>query len=298
MVVAKIEDGSVTGVGEAVPYTRYDQTVEKSLITIRELAAQYSSNLTRDLLRQVHPPDAARNALDCALWDLEAKKSGEPVWQRAGLPEPIPTVGVYSLSLDTPEHLAQSANESSTFPILKIKLGCQQVVDSVAAVRRACPNTRIIVDANEAWDAESLLQYLPELTRLKVEMIEQPLPAHADAELDDIECNIPLCADESFHDAKDLERLATRYDIFNIKLDKTGGLTEALALAAAIRNTGKKIMVGSMMATSLGLAPALLVAHDATYVDLDSSVWLANDRTYGIKFEHGILQPTDRRLWG
>ena len=298
VVVVKIEDGTTIGYGEAVPYPRYNQNVEQTLATIQQLANKYSSNLNRDWLRREHPSDSARNALDCALWDLEAKQSGQPVWQRAGLPEPTPTAGVYSLSLDTPQNLVQSAKEARAFPILKIKLGREQVIESVSAVRDTCPNARIVVDANEAWDTQSLIQFLPELTRLRVEMIEQPLPADADAELDDIECSIPLCADESFHNADDLARLANRYDIFNIKLDKTGGLTEALDLAVAIRNAGKGIMIGSMMSTSLGLAPALLLAHNAVYVDLDSSVWLANDRPYGIEFENGTLQPVNPNLWG
>ena len=298
VVVATIKDGQATGVGEAVPYPRYNQDVEQTLATIQNLADQYANDLNRSLLREIHPPDAARNALDCALWDLEAKRTKLPAWKIAHLPEPEPTIGAYSLSLDSPEQLAQNAKAFSHFPLLKIKLGREQVVESVAAVRQVCPHTRIIVDANEAWDAKMLAQILPELCELKVEMIEQPLPADDDSGLEQMDCKIPLCADESFHSAEDLDRLANRYQIFNIKLDKTGGLTEAIELAKAVKQAGKEVMVGSMMATSLGLAPALLLAQQAAYVDLDSSVWLKKDRPHGIDFSDGILQPANPKLWG
>ncbi len=284
--------------GEAVPYPRYNQDIDQTLDTIERLAQKHGTGLTRDLLRQEYPPDAARNALDCALWDLEAKKTGIPAWKGAGFSEPSPVLGAYSLSLEQPLQLEKTAKESSSFPLLKIKLGRDQVVESVAAVRRACPQARIIVDANEAWDIEMLNAIVPELRNLEVEMIEQPLPADDDAMLENIECDIPLCADESFHNAQDLERLGNRYSIFNIKLDKTGGLSEAIDLASAVTRAGMQFMVGSMMATSLGLAPALLLAQGASYVDLDSSAWLAKDRPYGIEFENGILQPASRNLWG
>ncbi len=298
MVVVEIDDGSATGVGEAVPYPRYNQDVEQTLNAIRKIAAEHGEALSRNRLLQVCAANAARNALDCALWDLEAKRSGTPVWDLAGQPEPVPALGAYSLSIDPPRQLAENARSVSHFPLLKIKLGGHHIIESVAAVREACPESRLIVDANEAWTIEILEKILPELKQLDVEMIEQPLPAGSDAALDEFKCEIPLCADESFHSVDDLDRLANRYEIFNIKLDKTGGLTAALEIANAVKAAGRQVMVGSMMATSLGLAPAMLLAHGAAYIDLDSSVWLAEDRPHGINFENGLLHPADPRLWG
>jgi len=181
---------------------------------------------------------------------------------------------------------------------LKLKLGHHEVIESVQAVRVACPHARIIVDANEAWTPEQFFQFIPDLEKLGVEMIEQPLPAGQDQALDHIECSILLCADESFHGAADLAPLSHRYEVFNIKLDKTGGLTEAIEIAQEIKSAGKKIMLGSMMATSLSLAPALLLAQNASYVDLDSSIWLQQDREFGLQFADGVLSPAKRELWG
>ncbi len=298
VVIVKIEDGASTGYGEAVPYRRYDQDVKGTLDTIQQIARENANRLSHDILRQQYPPSAARNALDCALWDLEAKQADTPVWKLVDLPAPAPLIGAYSLSLEPPEQLAENARDFSSFPLLKIKLGKEQVVESVAAVRETCPRTRIIIDANEAWDIDLLQRVLPDLKMLAVELIEQPLPAAADSMLEEIDCIVPLCADESFHCLEDLERLADRYDYFNIKLDKTGGLSTALELTKRVKAIGKQIMVGSMMSTSLGLAPAMLLAYDAAFVDLDSSMWLAEDRPYGIRFENGILHPANRRLWG
>ena len=298
VVVVEISDGSTRGVGEAVPYPRYNQGVEETLEIIQNIASRHGSELTRDLLRQQYPPNAARNALDCALWDFEAKRNATSAWKMAGLSKPVPVTGAYSLSLEPPEQLAKNAQDAVDFPLLKVKLGKDQVVESVAAVRDARPDARIILDANEAWDTNVLERVVPALKQLEVEMIEQPLPSEVDAALDGIESEIPLCADESFHNVNDLQKLTSRYEIFNIKLDKTGGLTEALILADRVLAEGKKVMVGSMMATSLGLAPAMLLTHRAAYVDLDSSVWLAEDRQNSIRFEGGILQPPNPNLWG
>lgn len=298
VIVVKIEDGDAVGVGESVPYSRYDQSVDDTLTTIREIAEIHADDLTQELLLHEYPPDAARNALDCALWDLDAKRTNTPVWQLAGLPAPEHVVGAYSLSIDSPRQLAKNAKASSMFPLLKVKLGNDRAVESIEAVRKACPQARIIADANEAWSLKEFVAMIPEFQKLGVEMIEQPLPAGADEVLEGIECEIPLCADESFHNACDLDRLANRYEIFNIKLDKTGGLTSALILANSVIAAGKNVMVGSMMATSLGLAPAMLLAHQATYVDLDSPVWLASDRPGGLRFENGTLFPAERTLWG
>ena len=298
VVVVRIEDGDAVGVGESVPYSRYGQSVDDTLNTIRAIAENHAGDLTQELLLHEYPPDAARNALDCALWDLDAKRANKPVWLLAGLPAPKKVAGAYSLSIDSPRQLAKNAKARSMFPLLKVKLGNDRVVESIEAVRQACPQARIIVDANEAWSLDEFVSIVPEFIKLGVEMIEQPLPADNDEELEGIDCEIQLCADESFHNGEDLNRLANRYDIFNIKLDKTGGLTGALMLANAIKAAGKKIMVGSMMATSLSLAPAMLLAHEASYVDLDSPVWIANDRPGGLRFENGTLYPAERTFWG
>ena len=298
VIKVTVTRNDLSGTGECVPYGRYQQDVGSTLEIISGIGKACRSGLNRDYLNEQFPPSSARNALDCALWHLESVESGNPVWQIAGLPEPHPIPGVYSLSLEPPEKLAKSALERKNFPLLKIKLGNIQVIESVRAVREACPDNRIIVDANEAWDFSSLMAYLPQLAGLGVEMIEQPLHASEDHQLENFESEIPLCADESFHVAADLGNLLKRYDIFNVKLDKTGGLTEAMKAVRRIRAAGKQIMIGSMMSTSYSLAPAMLLAQDAVYVDLDSSIWLQEDRPDGVRFVDGTLYPAELSLWG
>ena len=298
VVVVQIESESCIGMGEALPYGRYNQTIDQTLNLISEITETLGDGLSRESLKNAYPPSAARNALDCALWDLEAKITDTPVWQLADLPLPGELKGVCSLSMNHPDKLAESALAKEDFPILKIKLGNELVIESLEAVRAARQDAVLIVDANEAWDITSFQAYIPELIQLGIEMIEQPLPACADEALDLIECDIPLCADESFHVGSDLNSLKNRYNIFNIKLDKTGGLTEAIEAVHEITAAGKEIMVGSMMATSLSLAPAVLLAHNARYVDLDSSIWLLKDRQGGVRFRNGMIAPADRTLWG
>ena len=298
VIVAEIEDAGKSGIGECVPYPRYGETIKQTLLDISSMGNSHASELKRDSLRDHFPANAARNAVDCALWHLESRQSGKEVWEIAHLPPPKPVLGACSLSLENPYKLAQSAEAQSNFPLLKIKLGDDLVIESVRVVRDACPSNRMIVDANEAWTADSLTRYLPKLAKLGVEMIEQPLPASDDEFLENFDSEIPLCADESFHLGSDLERLINRYEVFNIKLDKSGGLTEAISLAQQIHSVGKKIMIGSMMATSYSLSPALLLAHYASYVDLDSSIWLLEDHPNGVKFIDGVLYPADRSFWG
>ncbi len=288
----------LTGTGECVPYARYEQNVTNTLQTISRIERICGGKLDRDYLNENFSPSSARNALDCALWQLESMESGRPVWQIAGLQQPKSIPGVYSLSLEPPEGLAKSALARQNYPLLKIKLGKDQVIESVKAVRDVCPDHRIIVDANEAWDFKSLNVYLPRLVDLGVEMIEQPLHATKDHQLERMESEIPLCADESFHVSEDVDRLCARYDMFNVKLDKTGGLTEAIKTVERIKTAGKSIMIGSMMSTSYSLAPAMLLAQDAVYVDLDSSVWLEEDHPDGVGFIDGILHPAKTSLWG
>lgn len=297
-MVVEIADQSFVGKGEAVPYSHYGQNIDETIKCIRKIESSLAPDLTRERLRQNFPANAARNALDCALWDLEAKISDQPVWKLANLPVPEVVLGACSLSLDSAQKLAESAKKWSNFPLLKLKLGPDDVVESVKSVRAARPDSRLILDANEAWTPTEFRNYLPELEVLGVEMIEQPFPAGSDQFLEDIDSSILICADESFHLADDLDRLHSRYDVFNIKLDKTGGLTEAIELSKKIKSAGKQLMIGSMISTSLSLAPAFLLSQDASYIDLDSSIWLKQDRLGGLEFENGMLSPAQTFLWG
>jgi len=299
VVVVQITNGDgTTGIGECVPYQRYGESVESAVEAFHEIIKRCGDHLTRELLREQYQASAIRNAIDCALWDLQAKQTQCPVHKLADLPAVEPLPGVCSLSLDEPSTLASAAYECRGFPLLKIKLGDQQVVESIRKVREKCPNHRIVIDANEAWSPENLKQYLPPLTELGIEMIEQPLPANEDSILKSIVSEIPFCADESFHNANDLQRLSDCYDIFNVKLDKTGGLTEAIEVSKQITANGKKLMVGSMMSTSYSLTPAMMLAHNASYVDLDSPIWLAEDHRGGITFIDGMLYPAKPGFWG
>ena len=298
VVVAEITESGVTGRGECVPYAHYGESVEGVMAAIEALAGPIADGLDRRALKRELAPGAARNALDCALWDVEAKHAGEPVWRLAGLARPGPLTTAYTLSLDSPEAMGEAAAANAARPLLKLKLDGERVIERVAAVRAAAPGARIIVDANEAWTIDLLRRTSRELARLGVEMIEQPLPAHSDGGLEGIERPVPLCADESCHDTATLAGLESRYDIINIKLDKTGGLTEALALADAARAAGLGIMVGCMIGTSLAMAPATLVAAGAAFVDLDGPLLLARDHDPGIAFAGSVMEPPPAALWG
>ncbi len=298
VVVAEIADGDHTGRGECLPYARYDETVEGVAALIESVGPAIADGIDRAGLQDHLPPGAARNALDCALWDLEAKRTGTPVWRRAGLAEPGPLVTAYTLSLGAVEAMGAAARANARRPLLKVKLGGEDIVARVRAVRAGAPEARLVVDANEAWTPALLTEVLPELARLGVEMVEQPLPAGADDALAGIERPVAVCADESCHDTASLAGLAGRYDMINIKLDKTGGLTEALRLADAAQAAGFGVMVGCMIATSLSMAPAMLVAADARVVDLDGPLLLARDRTPGIVYADGLMQPPPGELWG
>jgi L-alanine-DL-glutamate epimerase-like enolase superfamily enzyme len=243
-------------------------------------------------------PRAARNALDCALWDLEAKRTGRPVWQVAGLREPRPLVTAYTLSLDTPQAMAEAAAKAAARPLLKLKLGAEGDAERLRLIRRAAPASRLIVDANEGRRAENLADLLAACAEAGVELVEQPLPAGDDEALRGMARATLICADEAVHDRQGVESLIGKYDAVNIKLDKTGGLTEALALAAEARRRGLKIMTGCMLATSLAMAPAMLVAQGADFVDLDGPLLLARDRVPGIAYDGSVMFPPPRDLWG
>ena len=298
VVVAEISDGEHVGRAECMPYARYDETVESVIAEIERFAGPVAEGLDRAALQESLSAGAARNALDCALWDLEAKRKGKPVWQLAGLEAPGPLVTAYTLSLDTPENMAKAAGQNAYRPLMKLKLTGEGDIARVSAVREAAPDTRLIVDANEGWSLEMVEPFSAELAPLGVEMIEQPIPAAQDSVLADCVHPVPVCADESCHTSADLDALDGRYEMINIKLDKTGGLTEALALRDAARARGMTVMVGCMIGTSLAMAPAVLVAQGAEVVDLDGPLLLAKDQANGLVYEGSTMYPPDAALWG
>ncbi|TCP44452.1 N-acetyl-D-Glu racemase DgcA [Rhodovulum marinum] len=280
--------------GECVPYARYGETVESVTAQIEGLPDKVS----RADLQALLPAGAARNAVDCALWDLAAKRADRRVWQLAGLPKPKPVVTAYTLSLDTPENMRAAAAKHAHRPLLKIKLGTPDDMPRLEAVREGAPKSRLIVDANEGWTAEIYAELAPHLVRLGVDLVEQPLPADADDMLAEIERPLPVCADESCHDRASLPALKGKYDMVNIKLDKTGGLTEALALKKAAKAQGFGIMVGCMVGSSLAMAPAVLVAQGAAVTDLDAPLLLAEDRPNPLRYDAAGVHPPAALLWG
>ncbi len=294
VLTVRIEEGGLTGWGECVPYARYNETLESVTAEIEALPASF----TRQELQSLLPAGAARNAVDCALWDLEAKRAGKRVWELAGLPAPGPEITAYTLSLAEPEAMRAQAAKNAHRPLLKIKLGTPDDMGRLEAVRAGAPKARIIVDANEGWSAEVYADLAPHLLRLGVELVEQPLPAGDDAALIGMERPIPVCADESCHDRASLAGLKGKYDVVNIKLDKTGGLTEALALREAALAEGYKVMVGCMVGSSLAMAPAVLVAQGAMVTDLDGPLLLAQDREHALTFDAVGVHAPDAALWG
>ena len=298
VVIATLSDGTHTGRGECVPYDRYGESVEDVVTAIAACADAFANGLSRNELAGLLSAGAARNALDCALWDLEARRAGRSAAELAGLGALRPLLTAYTISLDTPEAMAAKAHEAAAFPLLKLKLGGAGDAARLAAVRLAVPHARLIADANEAWQPDETESLLALAAASGVELVEQPLPAGNDDALEQIERAVPVCADESVHDRASLAGLAGRYDAVNIKLDKTGGLTEALLVAEVARGLGLKIMVGSMVATSLAMAPALLLAQHADWVDLDGPLLLARDRDPGLVYEGATILPPPSALWG
>ncbi|MHA1600071.1 MAG: N-acetyl-D-Glu racemase DgcA [Alphaproteobacteria bacterium] len=292
------EDSHLVGRGESVPYSRYDETVDGVVETLEGFRDQVAHGLDRVGLQHILPAGAARNALDCAFWDLEAKRAGHRVWQLLGLSPPEPLLTAYTLSLGTAEAMGQAAAENADRPLLKLKLAGPDDLARVEAVRQNAPQTRLIVDANEAWTLADFVELAPRLQILGVEMIEQPLPADEDAALAGMRRPIPVCADESCHDTASLAHIKGRYDVINIKLEKTGGLTEALRLKEAAQAQGYAIMVGCMIGTSLAMAPAVLVAQGAKVVDLDAPLLLARDRPEGLRYDGSLVYPPEPALWG
>jgi len=298
VVVVEVRSGEYSGRGECVPYARYGETPESTLAQIISLREHVARGLDRATLQTLLSAGAARNALDCALLDLEAKRSGSRVWDIFGQPAPRPCTTAYTISLGTPEAMAEATGAAAHRPLLKIKLGSDDDAPRIKAVRRAAPNAQLIVDANEGWRADNLALNLAACADAGVTLIEQPLPAGQDDALAGVERRIAICADESVHDRGSLAGLRGRYDAINIKLDKTGGLTEAMAMADAAETLGLQVMVGCMVATSLAMAPAMLLAQRARYVDLDGPLLLATDRDHGLRYDGSTIYPPDAALWG
>ena len=297
VVVVTASDGQHTGRGEAVPSARYGESGASVLAQIESMES--APNLDRQQIQKLLPAGAARNALDCALWDLEAKVSGKRVWDLANIDIVDAVETAFTISLDTPAAMAAAARANAAAPILKLKLGGDNLdLARVEAVREAAPAARLLIDANESWSPSHYRENVPALNGLGVELIEQPFPANADEILENLDHPVPVCADESCHTSVDLLRLSNRYEVLNVKLDKTGGLTEALLLSERARKAGFKLLIGCMVCTSLGIAPARLLASATDYVDLDGPLLLADDRHHRLAYENGRIGLPSRRLWG
>ncbi len=298
VVVAELNDGVHVGRGEAVPYRRYGESVETVLAEMEGVREAVARGLDRDALQITLPPGAARNALDCAMWDIAAKKAGLRAWALAGRTRLDPVKTCYTISLGSADAMGEAARAAAGRPMLKLKIGGPDDLDRVVAVREAAPKTRLVVDANEALSFDDLRRLTPDFARLDVKLIEQPLKAGEDEDLEGFDSPVPLCADESLHTRLDLATCARRYGCINIKLDKTGGLTEALALREAALSLGLEIMAGCMVATSLSMAPALLIAQGAAFVDLDGPLLLARDREPGLSYLGSMIEPPGPEVWG
>ena len=298
VVVAEVSDGVQAGRGECVPYPRYGETPEATLAQIVAMAGALRRGMDREGLQAAMPAGAARNAIDCALWEFAAKLAGKRVWDLIGLPPLRPLKTAYTISLGTPEAMANAAAKAAQRPLLKVKLGGDGDEARIGAVRRAAPNSELVVDANESWSAHNLERNLAACAANDVTLVEQPLPAGKDELLGTIKRPLVVCADESVHDRASLYELIGKYDAVNIKLDKTGGLTQALAMSEAARALGLRTMVGCMVSTSLSMAPALVVAQQADVVDLDGPLLLARDRDGGLRYDGSIVHPPEPVLWG
>jgi L-alanine-DL-glutamate epimerase-like enolase superfamily enzyme len=298
VVVAEISRGGVTGRGECVPYARYGETPEATLAAILAMQDRFAAGLGRDALQSAMPAGAARNAVDCALLDLEAKSQGQRVWDMLQRPAPRACTTAYTISLGTPEAMASATAKAAYRPLLKIKLGSDDDISRITAVRQAAPESELIVDANEAWTPDNLKANLDACHNAGVTLIEQPLPAGKDDALMHVHRPIMVCADESVHGLASLEALRGRYDAINIKLDKAGGLTAALELAQEARRRGLDVMTGCMICSSLSIAPALMIAVDSVFADLDGPLWLAQDRVGGVSCVGGAISAPQRGFWG
>jgi L-alanine-DL-glutamate epimerase-like enolase superfamily enzyme len=298
VVVAELSDDKVRGRGECVPYARYGETIEGVTAALEAMRPQIQQGLDRAVLQVAMPAGAARNALDCALWDLAAKRAGRPAYKLAGLPAPGPVTTAYTISLAEPAVMAHAAERAAHRALLKVKLGADGDPARIHAVRAAAPKATLIVDANEGWNEGNLAINLDACAQAGVALVEQPLPDGRDDVLGRMKRPLPVCADESVHDRASISALAGKYDAINIKLDKTGGLTEALAMLADAEQRNFTIMIGCMVATSLAMAPAVLLAQRARYVDLDGPLLLSKDRPDGLRYADSLVYPPSAALWG
>jgi L-alanine-DL-glutamate epimerase-like enolase superfamily enzyme len=298
VIVVTITDGDNTGWAESVPYGRYGESVSSVKNEILDVAGNILTDENMDAFIQSLPTGAARNALDCALWDLRAKQKKVPVHELLSLAAAQPCVTAQTLSIDTPKAMAKAVQLLDNPPLVKVKLDNQNIIEKMTAIQQAAPYSQFIVDANEGWSLEDLKGCCPTLEKLNVVLIEQPLPADKDEGLIDYQSPVPLCADESCHTRKELDYLLGRYQVINIKLDKTGGLTEAIALLIEAKNKGFDIMLGCMVGSSLAMAPASLMVNEAKYIDLDGPLLIAQDRVLGFNIEGGVMQPLNSYFWG
>ncbi|CCE96064.1 mandelate racemase/muconate lactonizing enzyme family protein [Sinorhizobium fredii HH103] len=298
VVTCAISDGTASGRGECVPYGRYGETIESVLSEIEAVRQRIEAGMTRLELQQSMKPGAARNAVDCALWDLEAKQANKSAAMLVGLADPVALITAYTISLAEPEEMMAQAAKYAHRALLKVKVGTPDDTTRIRAVRKGAPDSRIILDANEGWTPENLASHFAACAESGIALIEQPLPAGRDEALAEVARSVPVCADESVHATADLKALVGRYDAVNIKLDKTGGLTEALRMRDEARALGLKIMVGCMVGSSLAMAPAMLVAQGADFVDLDGALLLAEDRNPGLRYEASLVFPPEPSLWG
>ena len=298
VVTVTIEEGGVTGRGEGVPYPRYGESIADGLAAIEGMRAEIEKGADRRALLSMLPPGAARNAVDCALWDLEARLSGHDIAGLLGAPAPGPIARAVTSGIDTPDAMAEVAASLARAPLLKVKVDADDPAARIRAVRAAAPGAKLIVDPNESWDRALVEAMQPALAEARVDLLEQPVPADADDWLEGFAPLVPICADESVHVAADLDRVARRYQVVNVKLDKAGGLTAALELAHAARARGLGLMTGCMISSSLSIAPALHVARMSDFADLDGPIWLAEDRPGGVRDEGGTLHPPAAGFWG
>lgn len=298
VITVALEQEGLVGRGEGVPYARYGESVASALAAIEEVRGAVEDGADRAQLLELLPPGAARNAVDCAMWDLEARRSGRSVADAIGAPEPDRLVSALTIGIDTPMTMAVAASKIADAPLIKVKVDATIPDAQIRAVRGAAPNARLIVDPNESWDPQLVRAMQHVLVVLKVDLLEQPVPAEADDWLEGFTPDVPICADESVHVAADLDTIARRYQVVNVKLDKSGGLTEALALAKAARARGLGLMTGCMISSSLSIAPALHIARMSDFVDLDGPIWLKEDRPGGVRDEAGWLWPPQTGFWG
>ncbi|MEG3146852.1 N-acetyl-D-Glu racemase DgcA [Sphingomonas sp. RT2P30] len=298
VITVTLGEGGVEGRGEGVPYARYGETIDTAMAAVEAVRAAIAAGADRAALAGLLPPGAARNALDCALWDLEARRAGTDVHTMIGAPALERLASALTVVIDTPAAMAAAAAAIADVPVIKIKVDANDPASQIRAVRAAAPAAALIVDPNESWDQTLVIAMQAVLVEARVALLEQPVPAQADAWLEGYAPSIPICADESVHVAADLPLIARRYQMVNVKLDKAGGLTAALELAHAARERGLGLMTGCMVSSSLSIAPALHVARMSDFVDLDGPIWLKEDYPGGVRDEHGYLLPPAPGFWG